>query len=85
MVVMGYTLTAVAIGRAPVGTTTESMAEPDVTVVVSGAPAVTLPDTGVPYEDAAIPEGGGAVVVAGGVGRGATLAVTVSPVDVTAR
>jgi hypothetical protein len=48
VVVMGYTLTTVPVGRAPVGTTTVLTAEPDVTTVVSGAPAVTLPETGVP-------------------------------------
>jgi hypothetical protein len=84
---MGYTLTTVAAGKAPVGTATASLVVPDVSVTVVGALAVTPPDTGVPYEEAAIPAGGGALVVAGGVPPplDATLAVTESAIDVAAR
>jgi hypothetical protein len=84
---MGYTLTTVPVGRAPVGTTTESVAEPEVSVAVSAAPDVTLPDTGVPYEEAATPEGGGASVVEGDDAPPdeATLALTVSAAEVTVR
>src|SRR6202453_5042747 len=63
---MGYTLTTVAVGNAPLGSVTASLEAPDVAVTVSGVPEVTLPDTGVPYEVGASPEGGGALV-AGGV------------------
>jgi hypothetical protein len=84
VVVIGNTLTTVPVGKAPVGTATESVVDPEVSVVVSGAFGVTFPDTGVPYEEVATPEGGGAFV-AGGLPWDTTLAVTVSPVDVTAR
>ena len=88
VVVMGYTLTMVPAGRAPLGTETASLDVPDVAVTVSGVPDTTLPETGVPYEVVAIPEGGGALVVVGGVvpppPEDATLALTVSVADVTA-
>ena len=84
---MGYTLTTVAVGNAPLGTVTASLAAPDVAVTVRGVPEVTLPDTGVPYEVDASPEGGGALDAGGVVPPppdDATLADTVSVADVTA-
>jgi hypothetical protein len=77
----------VAVGKAPLGTETVSVEDPEVAVTVSRVPDDTLPDTGVPYEEAAIPEGGGALVVAAGVApppEDATLTVTVSVAEVTA-
>jgi hypothetical protein len=86
VVVIGYTLTTVAVGNAPLGTDTASVDVPDVNVTVRRAPDATLAETGVPYEEAAIPEGGG-VFVPGGVvpppPEDATLAVTVSVDEVT--
>jgi hypothetical protein len=83
VVVIGYTLTTVPAGNAPVGTDTASVEDPEVSVTLSGALDDTFPDTGTPYEEAAIPEGGGALVV-GGVPppEGAELAVTVSVSEV---
>lgn len=82
---IGYTLTTVTAGKAPLGTVTASFEEPDVNVTVRGAPDVTLPETGAPYEEDAIPEGGGALVTGGGVPPppDGALTVTVSVAEVT--
>jgi hypothetical protein len=86
VVVTGYTLTIVAVGKAPLGTETVLVEEPDVAVTVRGVADATVPETGVPYEVVASPEGGGALVVAGGFvppPEDATAAVTVSVAEVT--
>jgi hypothetical protein len=60
--VIGYALTVVPVGSAPPGTVIELVVLGVESVMVIGAVAETVPETGVPNDDAVTPLGGGAFV-----------------------
>jgi hypothetical protein len=57
---MGYALTVVPVGSAPLGTVTELLVLEVERVMVVGVVAETVPETGVPNDDAVTSLGGGA-------------------------